>query len=87
MKYTPGPWVTNKYCVGLINGADGEVVASVYEKYRTKDEVLATTNLIKAAPDLLKALKEAITVLETRNPEWEQTLFRSIVAKAEGQTE
>lgn len=44
---------------------DGEPSGSVTSRGRTKEELAEIANAIAALPDLIKALKESITVYET----------------------
>ena len=59
MTHTPGPWKarTHDRLDDLIIGADGEIVAHLYEE-RDREEVEANFALIAAAPAMLDALEE-----------------------------
>jgi hypothetical protein len=83
-KHTPGPWHFAKDL--RIYGAGMRAVADmVHLSPHTIGEDASNAALIASAPDLLQALIEAVNVLESRiSPEWEQTHFRKIIAKATG---
>lgn len=51
------------------------------------DEDCANAALIASAPEMYAALEDAIKLLEHHvRPEWEQTKFRRVLAKARGET-
>ena len=59
-KHTPGPWKVNSY--GQIQTPEGTFrIKVVVALPCSKDDVLANTKLISAAPDLLEALEEIIS--------------------------
>ena len=97
-KHTPGPWFTfaNGACVGgpvgiLGNpsGADTAGVAHCGMALRTGDELQANARLIAAAPELLDALQDALSIFhpepgeEHLAPKWSARASAAI-AKATG---
>jgi hypothetical protein len=87
IRHTPGPWkIALRDAETWIPKGTGIFSAEhqVASLLVVGEETMANAHLIAASPDLLKALKEAINVLESRFPEWEQTHFRKVLAKAEG---
>ena len=80
MTHTQGPWKarTHDRLDDLIIGADGEIVAHLYEE-RDREEVEANFALIAAAPDMLEAL-EAFT----NDPDIAYELAENAIAKARG---
>lgn len=100
MTHTPGPWEVRKWgregdewpyarwSIGQVNG--GAVVISPRYPYSNFE---ADARLIAAAPDLLVALKEALTLVDEAQTgvsvQWTmrwQEKSRAAIAKAEGQT-
>lgn len=92
-KYTPGPWkleventsVRTFYHVVSIVGhsVDGVFLQSIGEVYLKKEDGL----LVAAAPELLEAAKEAMTLLEPFLQEPGRAIFWKLVQavkKAEG---
>ena len=98
-KYTPAPWINDN---GLVNGIESRsrfgntpsfdlFDASDYPA-EMRDEMMATAQLISAAPDLLEALKCLVQRLDSHfgadaDADWkEQEQARLAIAKAERRT-
>ena len=96
-KYTPAPWINDN---GLVNGIESRsrfgntpsfdlFDASDYPA-EMRDEMMATAQLISAAPDLLEALKCLVQRLDSHfgtGADWkEQEQARLAIAKAERRT-
>jgi hypothetical protein len=91
MRHTPGPWA--------VSTSDGEaywVCSSAEGKNEfgdmacTKEEMKANASLIAAAPDMLKALEEALTDSSFEDGHAKLTmdtldLIRAAIAKARGE--
>lgn len=95
MSHTPGPWhQSHRHCgCGMYNTqvytADGETIATLHWYPKPKDENgsigtyrEANARLIAAAPDLLEALEEIVTISDRDHDAWERA--RAAVAKAKG---
>lgn len=72
IKYTPGPWHTEKARIYLMGGDapcinivanDNGVTARLYQLRRDLTESEANAKLISAAPELLEALQGAFIIL------------------------
>ena len=92
-KHTPGPWHIPFY----LSGAGGIGPADGYEiitccccggvRGDSKEQIIANSRLIAAAPDLLEACESALTAM--KNNDWNEhdSVFiglRAAIAKAEG---
>lgn len=85
-KHTPGPWHANPYVHASVHGFAVYADRICMDKLADEIQSEANARLIAAAPELLEALKQAVNLLETEvRPAWEQTHFRKIIAKAEGE--
>jgi len=62
--HTPGPWHIGMKPGPMVYGPQGEQVADLRADLLPKDERLANSRLIVAAPDLLQACKVALAYLE-----------------------
>ncbi len=84
MKHTPGPWRISdarSTKVVLIDDAKGQAVGElVWADVRNP----ADARLIAAAPDLLDALKDLVSVLGADSGEAEIVAARAAIAKAGG---
>ena len=86
-KFTPGPWFLDKY--GNLISSSNQTVPFFGVRINGRDEAIANTQLISAAPDMLEALQ---SVLE-RNNEYGDNLIgndvekeiRAAIAKALGE--
>ena len=67
-KHTAGPWKSedalDSYCRMHIRDSQGRSITVVSAREYGTLETIANANLIAAGPDLLKALKDCLTVLE-----------------------
>lgn len=54
-KFTPGPWLLDKY--GSLISSSNQTVAFFGVRLNGRDEAIANTQLISAAPDMLEALQ------------------------------
>lgn len=88
--YTPGPWGGSDGIVGrLVEGRRAwSNIATVNFQHEpgAEGEQAANEALIRAAPDLLEALKKATELLDNDDPATTSNLaiFRAAIAKAEG---
>lgn len=88
IKHTPGPWAVNPLMRDQICTADGAKEIAKASRDGNPYEVMATTQLIAAAPELLEALKE-LAAEEWRDDDdpildHARTKARAAIAKAEG---
>jgi hypothetical protein len=67
-KHTPGPWILGA-CAGQVEGPKRELLAGGIDYRIPEDVKLANARLIAAAPDLLKALKALLNLLEEHQDE------------------
>lgn len=87
--HTPGPWVAlceptlSRYRIGA-GFAAAESVAVVYMA-KVDGVTEANARLIAAAPDMLAALREADSLLDSASIEGQtRNMIRAAIAKAEG---
>lgn len=76
LTHTPGPWAHTDY--GSIKDANNATVAEVLPGGRTAD-----ARLIAAAPDLLAALEEVVSLSDRDHAAWDRA--RAAIAKAKGE--
>lgn len=92
MTHTPGPWTAAALFVRCKKSIDGfdfyPAVAKVREKAEFIDyeEALANARLLAAAPELLEALQETVTLLKAL-PAHDLLIGRAVaaIAKATGE--
>lgn len=93
-RHTPAPWLENGYCEQFLGRATqnrlAQLIATEYGD-GTTEQAEANAVLISAAPDLLKALKEAVVYLDGVNKSdrfygHQQAIdaARAAIAKTEG---
>jgi len=101
VKFTPGPWRVGKWndgggtpivtpCFGEY-GKEGQQIARVYGNWGNGNQQ-ANAQLIAAAPDMRKALKEAQAYIRSQQPIWAKAedlppvmhTISQALAKAEG---
>ena len=92
-KHTPGPWAfyddtALTGCIEIV--ALGKTVARIYRSVPEKD--LPNARLIAAAPDLLEALRDAVTMIDSLNSAYGSEQVdsvasngRAVIAKALGE--
>ena len=95
-RHTPGPWWVDEtftiWTGGLaIAYADGSHVAHTTRGFEGPDgEAYANARLIAAAPDLLEALKDVLSIIRTVCPEYEEATMcanaRAAIFAVEGDT-
>lgn len=61
-QHTPGPWMPSWRDYGGVIDKDGYVVAQA-ATFRNKEVIEANARLIAAAPDLLEALQDCVSVM------------------------
>jgi len=90
-KHTPGPWRltdgnSDTYECRQIKSADGRSLMGDEQYYPWTPSDIEDWRLIAAAPELLEALKEALSLIETLTPLDGDTCrkARKAIAKAEG---
>lgn len=98
MKFTPGPWEALKGLHntdmpvknsgwGTVANDDGLCICEVWQDIdmsveKGKQIAAANAHLIAAAPDLLAALKEVVTISDRKHDAWDRA--KAAIAKAEG---
>lgn len=87
-KHTPGPWAVNPIMRDQICTFDGLKALAIANRDGDPYEVMATAQLIAAAPELLEALKE-LSAEEWRDDDdpilnCARSKARAAITKAEG---
>ena len=86
-QHTPGPWSASPY--NNITSRNGTVAKTEQMPGNDENERIANAHLIAAAPDLLSALQEMISVFQDHEQYDEESaevisMARAAIAKAEG---
>lgn len=88
-KHTPGPWKMDKWNTVKDIVGNTILVEGLALSGRTNHESLANTRLIAAAPDLLEALLDMVSAMESygypHSPEI--ATARAAIAKATGESQ
>ena len=80
MSHTPGPWWSQGIYVFQDSESNQPIATARYADGVPLQQAFKTAKLIAAAPELLEALKEAVT---DNDSAW-ITRARAVIAKAEG---
>jgi len=94
-QHTPGPWYRDPYAENdIVSGTpeDGASICTMWEDgYKDEAQPRANANLITAAPDLLEALEDLVTLVDFIADEYdlsrmsETKAARAAIAKAKGE--
>jgi hypothetical protein len=78
-EHTPGPWWVGPHYKSDVESSEGRITEC---RPMQTPRAIANAHLIAAAPELLAALKKAVTALDYEGFGTDD--FRAVVAKAEG---
>lgn len=80
--HTPGPWIADVQL--YVRTADGQIIARCAATLGKYELEKINARLIAATPDLLRALKEAVEIIESEWP-GEFKAGRAAITKATGE--